>query len=166
VDETPDDHGLRQWKTKVPEGSSFYSYVMNNYWHTNYAADQPGPASIAYALYPHGIFNATDAYRRGIEQNQPLITRTTTPASPLPLTLFGISVPGVVATSVKPSADGKAVMVRLFNCGGKPESFGLLWKGLRPVKVYRSSVFESKDADAGESLSLPAFGILTLRCER
>jgi hypothetical protein len=166
VDESPDNRGLRQWKTKRPEGTDFYSYVMNNYWHTNYAADQPGPATVTYAVYTHGIFNATDAYRRGVEQNQPLVVRTTAASSPLPVTLFGVSVPGVAVTSVKPSADGKAVMVRLFNCSGKPENFGIQWKGLRPSKVYRSSVYETKDDDAGESLSLPAFGIMTLRCER
>ena len=166
VDESPDARGLRQWRTTLPAGTNFYSYVMNNYWHTNYAADQPGPATVTFALYTHGNFNAANAYRRGVEQNQPLIVRTTAASSPLPLTLFGVSVPGVAATSVKPSADGKAVMVRLFNCSGKPENFSLQWKGLRPSKVYRSSVFETKEGEAGEALSLPAFGIMTLRCEK
>jgi alpha-mannosidase len=166
VDESPDANGRRQWKTSVPGGSTFYSYVMNNYWHTNFAADQPGPASIAFALYPHGIFNAVDAYQRGVDQNQPLIVRTARPLSPLPITLFSISAPGVAATSICPSRDGNAVMVRLFNCGGKPEAFTLAWKGLRPSAVWRSSVGESKDAPVDGPIALPAFGVITLRCEK
>ncbi len=166
VDESPDSRGLRQWRTTRPAGTNFYAYAMNNYWHTNYAADQAGPATVTYAVTPHGAFNATDAFRRGVELNQPLVVRTTAASSPLPLTLFGVSVPGVAVTSVKPSADGAAVIVRLFNCGGKPETFTLQWKGLRPSKVYRSSVNETKDGEVGTSLSLPAFGIMTVRCER
>jgi hypothetical protein len=166
VDESSDDHGLRQWRKDVVPGSTFYSYAMNNYWHTNYVADQPGIASVGYALYPHAIFVATDAFRRGLEQSQPLIVRSTTSAVPVPATLFAPSIPGVVTTSVKQSTDGKAVMVRLFNVSGKPEEFRLIWKDLKPAKVYCSSVFETKDGEAGGTFSLPAFGILTLRCEK
>ncbi len=166
VDESPDDHGLRQWRKEIIPGSTFYSYAMNNYWHTNYAASQPGVASVSYALYPHGMFVATDAFRRGIEQSQPLIARRTSASTPVPSTLFNLSVPGVMVTSAKPSIDGKAVIIRLFNISGKPEEFRITWKEMKPAKVYRSSVFETRDAEAGETLSLPAFGILTLRCEK
>lgn len=30
------------WMKTIEPSSSFYSYVMNNYWHTNYKADQEG----------------------------------------------------------------------------------------------------------------------------
>jgi hypothetical protein len=32
--------------------------------------------------------------------------------------------------------------------------------------VYCSSVFETKETEAGATLTLPAFGIMTLRCEK
>lgn len=165
VNEAPDDHGLRQWRKDIIPGSTFYSYAMNNYWHTNYLDAQPGPVSVSYALFPHGMFNAVDGYRRGVELNQPLLVRRATAATRRPATLFALSSPGIVATSVKPATDGKAVIIRLFNAGGKPEEFRVLWKDLKPSKVYVSSVFEGKDAEAGATLTLPAFGILTLRCE-
>jgi alpha-mannosidase len=112
------------------------------------------------------MFNAIDAYRRGVEQSQPLLARRAGAATPQPATLFALSSRGIVTTSVKPSTDGKAVIIRLFNAGGKPEEFRLLWKDLKPAKVYRSSVLETADEEAGESLTLPAFGIITLRCEK
>ena len=42
---------------------------------------------------------------------------------------------------------------------------GIYWKDLKPAKGHRSSVLETSDAEVGDTLSLPAFGILTLRCE-
>jgi alpha-mannosidase len=112
------------------------------------------------------MFVAADAFRRGIEQSQPLLVRRTFTSTPVPSTLFNLSVPGVMVTSVKRSIDGKAVIVRLFNISGRPETFRIAWREMKPAKVYRSSVFETRDAEAGETLGLPAFGILTLRCER
>ena len=139
---------------------------MNNYWHTNYMADQEGPAAVHYALYPHGMFNAIEAYKRGLEQSQPLLVRRAAGASPVPVPLFTISSPGIVATAVKRSSDGNALIVRLFNAGARPESFSISWGPFVPSTVYRSGLEETMDAPAGSSLWLPAFGIVTLRCEK
>lgn len=166
TDETPNARGYRTWRTSIAPGTTFFSYVMNNYWHTNYAADQEGMTSVHYALYPHGMFIASDAYRRGLDQSQPLIVRKTSRATSLPRTPFTIDAPGIVVTSLKESDDGKAIMVRLYNAGGRPEKFDISWKNSTPRKLYLSSLYETRDAEAGTTLFLPAFGIVTLRCEK
>jgi hypothetical protein len=61
------------WMRSLPRSQTFYSYVMNNYWHTNYRADQDGALSFRYALRPHGRFAAQDAVRFGREQREALI---------------------------------------------------------------------------------------------
>lgn len=165
TDETPDSKGYRVWRTAVPPGTTFYSYAINNYWHTNYTADQEGVSTLHYALFPHGAFNAANAYRAGVEQNQPLLVRQSQEDDALSGSMFSISSPGVVVSSVLPSADRKALMVRLFNAGGRPDNFRIEWGTLKPKKVFYSSLYETEDAEAGKELSLPAFGILTLRCE-
>ena len=33
------------WMKSIEPSSTIYSYVMNNYWHTNYKADQEGPVT-------------------------------------------------------------------------------------------------------------------------
>jgi len=166
TDETPSSKLYRIWRTSVAPGGTVYSYVMNNYWHTNYAASQEGVATLHYSVIPHDAFNSAAAYRAGLEQSQPLLVRHGKAAEPACESLFQIDVPNVVATSVMPSVDGKAVMVRLYNAGEKPEMLGVTWRGLRPAGVSVSSLEETAGAPAHDRLSLPPFGVLTLRCER
>jgi alpha-mannosidase len=166
TDETPSSKLYRIWRTSVAPGGMVYSYVMNNYWHTNYAASQEGKATLHYSVIPHDAFGAVAAYKTGLEQSQPLLVRQGLATEPASAPLFQIDSPDIVATSLMPSVDGKAVMVRLYNAGEKPETFGITWRGLRPASVFVSSLGETAGAQAGKRLSLPPFGILTLRCER
>ncbi len=166
TDERPAVKGYRAWRTAIPEGTTFYSYAMNNYWHTNYTADQEGTATTHYTVTPHTGFNPVDAYRRGVESSQPLIARTGSDATSPAGTLLAPSAPSIVVTSLMPSADGKAMMVRLFNASAAEQSFSVLWKRFVPTKVYLSSPAETNDVVAGDQLKLPAYGIVTLRCEK
>lgn len=165
TDETAGPRGVRVWRRAYRPGTVCYSYAMNNYWHTNYKADQEGPATLHYALYPHGSFNAADAYRRGVERSQPLLARPCGEVAAVTRPLFAISSAGVAVTSIRRSSDGKATMIRLYSSSGKPEEFSILWDRLKPKRIYVSSLLEGRDAPAPRQLSLPAFGILTLRCE-
>ena len=51
------------WILHLKPSQTFYSYVMNNYWETNYKADQEGPTPFRYALLPHAKRLRSD--RRG-----------------------------------------------------------------------------------------------------
>jgi alpha-mannosidase len=162
--ETP-TNGRREWRTAVKQSATLFSYVMNNYWHTNYKADQEGEVSLRYSLFPHRQFNAADAYRLGTERSQPLLVIVPGEGQRLPESLFTVESPGVVVSSLKPSSDGKAVMVRLFNAGAKPEQVVLKWGSLRPARVRISDLNELPGDEMPASYALPAFGIVTLRCE-
>jgi hypothetical protein len=165
TDESPNAKGYRVWRTSLAPGSAFYSYAMNNYWHTNYAADQMGLAQLHYSLHPHGIFRADEAYRAGVGQNQPLLVRVGSSKRAVPETLFKLTSPEIVVTSLRPSDDGRALMIRLYNAGGRPEEFSVGWNSVKPKKLFISSLLQTRDKLATAPLSLPAYGILTLRCE-
>jgi alpha-mannosidase len=166
TDERPGARGYRVWRDSIAPGTLFYSYVMNNYWHTNYAPSQEGVVPVSYALFPHDAFDAAEAYRRGIEQSQPLLVRQANARDPVPASLFLLSSPDVVATSVVPSRDGKAVMIRLFNASLHQARFTISWGSLKPEKISISSPAEEEGKMAPVAFSLPSFGILTLRCQR
>ncbi len=147
--------------------ATLFSYVMNNYWETNYKADQEGVATFAYSIRPHlGPYNQTEAVRFGIERSRPLIVVPASVAGPPALaSLFTLDAPGVIATAVKPSREGKYVMIRLFAASGKPEQVCIDWAGRRPTAVYYSDLRESRGELAPDIISLPAYGVTTLRAE-
>ncbi len=59
-------------ETRKPH-STFYSYVMNNYWETNYKAAQDGPTTFRYAIRPHQGYDQEEAHSFGVQQSRPLI---------------------------------------------------------------------------------------------
>jgi hypothetical protein len=46
---------------------------MNNYWHTNYKADQPGPVTFDFVLRFHGPFHLEAARKFGYEVTRPVL---------------------------------------------------------------------------------------------
>ena len=54
--------GREAWLTHSLPGTELIAYAMNNYWHTNYKADQPGPVTFRVVLLPHGPFDAVDGH--------------------------------------------------------------------------------------------------------
>ncbi len=57
----------------LPHNGAIYSFVMNNYWMTNYKADQPGITLFRYVFVPHEEFSVDEANRHALETAQPLI---------------------------------------------------------------------------------------------
>ncbi len=64
----------KAWKTEAKSSSTIYLYGLNNYWHTNFKADQEGPITFDLYLKMHGPFKLEDARRFGLEMTRPLIT--------------------------------------------------------------------------------------------
>jgi hypothetical protein len=54
VDERPSPTGIRRWKQEPYASTTVHAYLLNNYWHTNYKADQEGPLRFRFVLRPHG----------------------------------------------------------------------------------------------------------------
>jgi len=166
TDETKKAGGTRSWKNEWPGGTTLFSYAINNYWHTNYKADQEGPLAFRYALRPHGTFDAAEAKRFGLEVGQPLVVAAF--ASPLETTkpLLEVVPSSVLAASVKPSEDGRALMVRLYAAAGRPETVEVRVPGFESSAVYRSGLGEERGPRLTGPFELPAFGIITLRIEK
>jgi alpha-mannosidase len=161
--ELPSPHRVN-WRKSQHSSPWLGSYVMNNYWYTNYKADQEGVSAYHYSILPHGLFNQEDAFRLGVERSQPLLVRHVAADAPVSGSLFGLSSDDVVVTSVKPVASGEGLLVRLFNAGGAPETVHLAFPN-EGRTVYKSSPFEERGEKVNE-ICLPANGIITLRVEQ
>ncbi|MCL7937169.1 MAG: hypothetical protein M8844_03330 [marine benthic group bacterium] len=70
------------WRERVDPSPVLYSYLMNNYWETNYRAAQEGPHAIRYVLRPHGGFDLPRAESAGLESAHPLLTYRVKPDLP------------------------------------------------------------------------------------
>ncbi len=149
---------------KIQASPTIYSWVMNNHWHTNYRADQEGETVFRYAIRPHAAYDQVAAAHFGIESTEPLIAAPA--AGPAPAgSLVEISDGPILITSLKPSNDGKALIVRLFNTGDQPASATLKWDRVSPRSVSVSGLLEQPGAPAGNAVELSAYEVQTLRAE-
>ena len=114
TDETIRAKGSRVWRTSLAPSQILYSYVMNNYWHTNYKADQEGIVRFRYAVEPHTGGDLAAAKRIALDAERPLLAvpgQGADSAGPI----LRVSSPDIVVTSLRPSRDGRAFIARLYN---------------------------------------------------
>jgi alpha-mannosidase len=145
------------WMRSIQPSSLIYSYVMNNYWHTNYKADQEGPVTFNYSLMPHTTFSAVDAVKFGVERRQPLIAAVADPSTPPHASLMHLSSPGVLLSSLKPIAGGHSWLVYVYNPTEKVQKVGFQWNNGAPMSI-RSSDAAGKIADPTHDFEVAAFG--------
>ena len=148
----------------IKPSSKIYSWVMNNHWHTNYRADQEGPTWFRFAIWPHGPYDPVAATRFGVDSTTPLVAAPATGPSP-GASRLSLTPASVIATAFKPSDDGQALIVRLFNPTGQPQTARLNWA--QPVRqTWLSSAREDQGRPAPESIPLAKLGTATLRVEK
>ncbi|MFN8206555.1 MAG: glycoside hydrolase family 38 C-terminal domain-containing protein [Bacteroidales bacterium] len=152
------------WLDKADNSPVIWSFVLNNYWHTNYKATQEGPIVLNYSLHPHGPFLQQEAERAGLEAGFPLVVRRSNAGKSLS-PLFTLSSQEVFVSSFTLSEDKKAMMIRLRNISGRPVDFEILWGRFHPAAVYTSSLREEQGSRISPAMHLTKNGIITLRCE-
>jgi hypothetical protein len=157
--------GSPDWRHDVAPTQTLYSWVMNNHWHTNYKAEQEGPATFRYSIAPHGPFAAAAAERFGIDCAQPLLV---TPAGgPIPASkpLLTVQPATVLVAGLKPTDDGRATLVRLYNASDRAAAATLSWRTGRKSTVL-SDTAEDPGKPVPGSVTVPAWGMVTLRVAR
>ena len=110
------------------------SFVMNNYWHTNYRASQAGAAEFRYRLYRYdGPSDPVETMRRGIEGREPL--RATVVAAGnkgvLPAdahSFVRVTPDHVMVTAVAPAARG-GTLIRLHEIAGQADRMIVIAEG-------------------------------------
>jgi hypothetical protein len=160
---TNDPRGGVGWIKNIKPSTTLYSYVMNNYWETNYKAGQQGPTTFRYSIMPHRRFDSGKAARFSIERSQPLIAVPVNGKAPIQRSILSVEPAGVIVTAFKPSEDGKAWVVRLFNTSDRPEKAGLIWTKPAPKTVWLSNLAEEQVATTSGPVAMAAYEFLTLR---
>jgi alpha-mannosidase len=153
------------WRKHIDETQTFYSWVMNNHWGTNYLAYQEGPTTFRYALRLHHKQDASAASRLAIALSEPLLSLPSEPDSGSE-SLVRIEPAEVIAITLKPSDDRKAWIVRLFEASGQPRTAKLTWAASQAVQIWRSNLTEQKLEPVGSEVHLDGWELVTLRAEK
>lgn len=158
---TNDPRSSVGWIKKLEPSTTLYSYVMNNYWETNYKASQPGLHTFRYAIRPHKKYDQADAAKFGIAQSQPLIVIPCKLSTPATESLLMIETEGIIATALKPSDDGEATILRLFNTSDKIQNAKV--KLNQKGDIWLSNLTEETVSKLGSAVKMTPYEIVTLK---
>ena len=117
------------WPTQFGKRpGTIFSYVMNNYWFTNYAAGQGGHFRFRYIVTSASSINAPELSRMGWEEMTPLeadeVTRWDRASAPPPPlngtqdSFLHVQDPNLLLETWKPAEDGRGTVLRFLDLGG------------------------------------------------
>jgi alpha-mannosidase len=159
-------HDPNVWRKHIEPTQTFYSWVMNNHWGTNYRAYQEGSVEFRYALRPHQRHSAGAANRFAIGLSQPLLAIPVSSQSAQSGSFLRVQPDDVLALTLKPSHDGKAWVVRLFGASDEPQKATLTWPKLAVGKTWLSNLAEEQLDPAPNEVPVGAWELVTLRIDR
>jgi len=142
-----------------------FSYVMNNYWETNYLAAQPGKVEFRYSLYLHDGFDAVANERRALECTQPLIVVPSSGKKSIPKSLFILDNKNVIITALIPGDDKQHFLIRIYNPTGNEETVFFVWNLFNPKQVSKSGLSGENPVPFKNPLKLGAFDFETIRVD-
>jgi hypothetical protein len=121
VDERPNPSGIRHWKTEPYAGTTVHAYLLNNYWHTNYKADQEGLLRFRFVLRPHGVEPPGEITAMSRDLEHPLLALP--PGRfPRPVRLAVEAPEAVQLVGLRPTGEGQALLVRLLNASDEGQA--------------------------------------------
>ena len=126
--------GREDWLRRALPGTELIAYAMNNYWHTNFKADQPGPVTWRLVLLPHGPFDAVATTRAALQASEPPVVLPSD-AGPVQPPLFTLEGDNVVVSSVTTDSGG-TMSVRLWNPADRDASVRV-GRGRESLEVTR-----------------------------
>lgn len=140
----------RYYYKHKPGKTHIYSWVLNNYWTTNFRSSQEGELEWSYNITSGNDASNSFATRFGWGTRVPLLTRVL-PAGHfrnelIEKNLVDLDLENLLLVSAKPSLDGKGIILQLRETNGEKASVDLdnLLNGNKPTSVFRVNVLEEK----------------------
>ncbi len=147
------------WRKHVEPTQKLYVWAMNNHWGTNYRAYQEGPTVFRFILRPHGRRDQAESARFATGFSYPLLAAPGRGEKPSSTPLLTVEPSDVLVTALKPSDDGKALIVRLFGAAAEVKSARLQWGSVQPKAVFLSDTSEQPGQRTGDRIEVPPSGL-------
>jgi len=152
------------WRKHIEPTQKLYSWALNNHWETNYRAYQDGIITFRYALQPHKTYDPVASTKLATGLSQPLVVAEAagdTPTTPR----LQLSNQQLIALVLKPSTDGKAWVLTLFNPSEQAQSTMLVWN--TPIgATHYSNTTEEPQAAINGPVNVSPQDLVTLRVEK
>ncbi|MGA7564733.1 MAG: polysaccharide lyase family protein [Terriglobales bacterium] len=157
-----------------PKGSTIFSWIMNNYWGTNFPAWQGGDFTFRYAITSNQHFDFGSLTRFGWDALTPLErdeVAASQDASVLPnrqASLLEVANPDVTLLTWKRAEDGDGTILRLQETAGESINMTIRSQYLAFGRAWLCNLLEENQVEikfAGNTLSvsIKPFQVLTLR---
>lgn len=164
-----------QWPSDFhPKTGAIFSWLMSNYWDTNYAASQGGDYIFRYVLTSSPKFDPAQLTHLGWDVMTPLesdpVHAAQTEAG-LPrnsASLLSADSPAVVMTTWKPAENEDGSIVRLLETSGKVATVTLKSSYLGIQRAWICDALETNERElpvlaGGVKVSIPALSFVTVR---
>ena len=163
-----------------PHRSTMFSYVMNNYWWTNYVAGQGGDFTFRYVVTSAKNLEPVELSRLGWEEMTPLesneiIENDKAIAPPRPLdkaqgSFLQVNQPNVVLVNWKAAEDGHGTILRFLEVGGNSNQVEVKVPILQVQSAWMCNAMEENQqslatTDHALTFSVKPFQIVTVRVE-
>jgi alpha-mannosidase len=136
----------------TPKTSTIFSYVFNNYWHTNYRAAQGGEFTFRYVMTSGPTLSPGDLARFGRAAMTPLETdevidqdkvgNPPSPLEPVATSFLQVDGSGVVVENWKAAEDGNGSVLRLLETSGKESKVVLRFPLLHLERAWLCTAME------------------------
>jgi len=157
-----------------PKSGAIFSWLMNNYWGTNFPAWQGGDFTFRYAITSDSQFDPQPLTRFGLAALTPLEHDDLTAsedASTLPnreASLLEVANPGVTLLTWKGAEDGDGTILRLQNTMRQPSEVRIHSQYLTFERAWLCDLLEENQSElktGDDDLKVPIkpFQVLTLR---
>jgi alpha-mannosidase len=159
--------------------ATVFSYIMNNYWFTNYRAEQGGIFHFRYVVTSAGKYDPVSTSRQGWEEasnlladqvrSQDVAQGEAPSAEELQRSFLKIDDPAVFLQTWKPAEDGNGTILRLLDLGGSDRTIVLESEFLAGKKAFLTNAVEQGSSpltiNASGRLEVPIHRheILTIR---
>jgi hypothetical protein len=164
-----------EWPAEFkPKSSAIFSWLMNNYWGTNFPAWQGGDFTFRYAITSNTQVNPSSLTRFGLEALTPLERDDVPGTQDLSLlpnqegSLLEVGNPGVTLLTWKRAEDGDGTILRLQDTAGDASTIKIHSPFLKFERAWLCNLLEDNQDEIkiqGEDLDvlIKPFQVLTLR---
>ncbi|MFA6830934.1 MAG: hypothetical protein WCR36_01490 [Bacteroidaceae bacterium] len=141
-------------KDAVPQSNNIYSYVMNNYWITNFNADQHGEIEWSYFITSYTNSSKETAVKVGWENNSPCLARALPAGIEIEKekashegSIMTITPSNVLLVSMQPVEDENAVLLQLREVNGTNSKIEIAIPSHRTITIQPTNVLGDIQSD-------------------